>query len=134
MKPSECEGRDYEAPELPYGVAIDILNKLDAMADDQEAFVRVGAFDAFKDGRPKAETIEIGERTCRIWNYDRQVIVAIRKCGEKATQWSRFARDEDGEWSDGEWFSVSWGELFGLMREYPTVTEKLMSIPIRSAE
>ena len=56
----EIEGHDGSTPQLERSLAFDILKALDISADDEEAFVRVGAFHTFLDGQPAVESIEVG--------------------------------------------------------------------------
>ena len=136
-KITECAGRGKDDLDLTSGVAFAILDVLDASADDEEAFGGVGAFGAFRNGRPEVEPIEAGDRAFRIWNYPSERIVATAG-PDGRWEWSRFSLErcpftDRDEWSEGCYSAVTLGELFEVMTRHPQVAEKLLSPPIRPA-
>ena len=87
----QIEGHNGSTPQLERSLAFDILKALDISADDEEAFVRVGAFHTFLDGQPAVESIEVGGCIHWVWVLrGTEIIIATKTLTGK--HWSRFIR------------------------------------------
>ena len=76
---------------------VEILNKLNASADDVPEFVLLGAFSKFKNGVPTVEPVALFDgREMWVWKYADEFIVGLEADGvndDRAFNWSRFKRD-----------------------------------------
>ena len=91
----EFEAKDGATPKLKRSLAFRILDQLEVNGDDDEAFVRIGAFHAFRHGRPAATPVEAGD--CKHWVWvlrdGAEVVIASKRPGKRKKSWSRFTRD-----------------------------------------
>ena len=114
---------------LWYELGIEILNKLGTNANEEEAFVQVGAFSQFKNGRPEIEPISVGDgEEMWIWFYDDELIIATDENANGKLLWSRFIRAGGityPEWDVSPYSHMSLGELFEMVCQNPHVLEKL---------
>ena len=140
----EFEAEEGSTPKLKGTIARAILMTLDVDGDDEKAFVRVGAFRAFRDGRPDVTPLLIEDRPYWVWT-DRngaEIIIATRKRPNGRKRWSRFTRNERGTRGSeldflrtlsaedsrivaGTWNYPSVGDLLGLVLDNPTLAQKL---------
>ena len=76
---------------------VEILNKLNASADDVTEFVMLGAFSKFKNGVPNIEPVALFDgREMWVWKYADEIIVGLEADGvndDRAFNWSLFKRD-----------------------------------------
>lgn len=137
----EFEGHDDGAstPKLKRTLAFGVLRALDVTANDEEAFVRVGAFSAFADGQPAVESIEVGESLHWVWvlRDGAEIIIATKPRPGKRRRWSRFVRHSaqtvsrrrrrcrQGGLIAGHWNHLSEGELALLVVDHPAFAERL---------
>lgn len=132
----ECGGRLGKTPKLRRSVAFGILDKLDANGDDVEAFARVGAFHALRDGRPTVEPVDADVEGCRyrIWilRDGAEIVIQTRPPSEKRPIWSRITLDEDGEYQDRfvcmHEAEISIGRLLRLMVCSPPLYFRMLSV------
>ena len=115
---------------LWYELGIEILNKLGTNADEVEAFVEVGAFSQFKNGRPDPEPVSVGDgEEMLIWFFDdNELIIASDENANGELLWSRFIKVGGityPEWDVSPYSHISVGELFEVVRQNPHVLEKL---------
>ena len=120
----ECERSRNRLLKLKRKVAKAILRKLRASGDDVETFTRVGAFTAFRGGRPEVEPLQVGQRQVWIWRYPEEIILKVRRSGGKPT-WMRLYRWDDIWLGDGE----ALGILADLLLAYPPTPEKGLPAP-----
>ncbi len=110
---------------------IEILNVLDATADDNTDFVRLGAFSRFKNGIPEADPVELADgREAWSWKGRNELIVAIDGNGdsERLMKWSRYSRENHRgrfSWDTCESGSMELGELFDIVLSNPQLVEKI---------
>ena len=89
----EFEGkirRGESTNELPYDLAIGILNQLNVTADHVEEFVQAGAFSRFRNGMPKTIPFEIDGIEFWVWSYRNELIVGIDSNSDGRLSWSHF--------------------------------------------
>ncbi len=144
----EFDAEEGSTPKLKRTVARAILKTLDVDGDDEEAFVRVGAFRTFRDGRPDVTPLLIEDRPYWVWT-DRngaEIIIATRKRPNGRKRWSRFTRNDrgnerrttrteldflrtlstdDSRIVAGMWNYLSEGDLLGLVLDNPMLAQKL---------
>ena len=131
----ECQGKNhrfYSKNELPFEVAIGILDKLNVTADDVEDFVQAGAFSRFKSGRPETTPIEIDGIEFWIWSYPNELIVGIDSNSDGHLSWSRFNRPFAGSRAgrgQGEYRcnAIDLGQLLDLAIQSETLMDKLIN-------
>jgi hypothetical protein len=142
----QIEGEDGSTPKLKRSVVCTIVNKLNIDGDDEVPFVKVGAFQAFRNGRPDVAPLLIEGRPYWVWNMrsGSEIIVATRKRPKGRKRWSRFTRDHTREFgtrrrrrlqsrseSDGSrivagsWNYLSEGDLLRLVLDHPPLAQKL---------
>lgn len=144
----EFEAEGGSTPKLKPTLARAILKKLDVDGDEEEAFVRVGAFRAFLNGRPDVTPLLIQDRPYWVWigRDGAEIIIATRKQQNGRKRWSRFTRNDRGNESRtrrsrlgflgthstddsaivaGFWNYLSEGELLGLVLDHPALARKL---------
>ena len=144
----EFEGENNSPPPLKRNLALQIINALEISGDEEEAFAKVGAFQAFAERRGSQTTVEpIQIGGCRYWIWvlcsggDTEIIIATKSPGANKC-WSRFS-DGDTEclnhpirrrlrrrrtgFAGGAWNHLSEGDLIGLMLEHPAIAEELRS-------
>ena len=91
----ECQGKNHRLDsknELPFEVAIGILDKLNVTANDIADFVQAGAFSRFKSGRPETTPIEIDGIELWIWSYHNELIIGVDSNSDGRLSWSHFNR------------------------------------------
>ena len=91
----EFEGKDDDSDsenELPYELAIGILNKLNVTALYVQEFVEAGAFSRFKSGRPETTPIEINGIEFWVWSYPDEFIIAMDSNSDGNLSWSHYNR------------------------------------------
>ena len=112
-----------------HDLGIEILNKLVTNADEEEAFVQVGAFSQFKNRPPDPERVSVGDgEEMLIWFYDNELIIASDENANGKLLWSRFIKASgvtNPEWTESLYSHMSLGELFEVVRQNPHVLEKL---------
>lgn len=86
VETASTENDDLELPSRR--VALDILRKMDATADEIEAFSEVGAFAVFLDGVPKRSWIRVGDSKYKVWCFPERGRVVLKK---KHGSWSLFS-------------------------------------------
>lgn len=144
----EFEAEGGSTPKLKHTVARAILKRLDVDGDEEEAFVRVGAFQTFRDGRPDVTPLLINDRPYWVWTGrgGAEIIIATRKRQNGRKRWSRFTRDDRGNECRtrrsrlgflgtlstdnsrivaGLWNYLSEGDLLGLILDHPALAQKL---------
>ena len=143
----ELEAEEGSTPKLKRTVARAILKVLDLVGDDEEAFVRVGAFRAFRDGQPDVTPLVIEDRPYWVWIFHNgaEIIIATKKRPNGRKRWSRFTRSDRGNerrarrgWGlrrvfnagksrveAGTWNYLSEGELLRLVLDHPAFAQKL---------
>ena len=123
-----CHQRQSEF-KLSHELGIEILNRLGTYADDVKAFVEVGAFSRFKNGRPDPEPVSFGDgEEMLIWFYDDELIIASDENANGELLWSRFIKKRGAtnpEWIESLYSHMALGELFEVVRQNPHVLEKL---------
>ena len=124
-----CEGPRGAPLKLKRRIAKQILRELNASGDDAGSFVRVGAFTAFLDGRPKVEPLEVGDRLVSMWRYPDQIILMAQDRRGKRT-WGRLCR-ASGAWDENlcvhdEGFSSL---LVDLLLKHPSAAENCFPSP-----
>ena len=114
--------------EVPYELAIGILNKLDTFADDVKAFVQAGAFSRFKSGRPKTIPIEIDGVEFWLWSYHNELIIGIDSNSDGNLFWSYFEKPfaafDDSEYRHND---IKLGRLFDLAMQSETLMNRLIN-------
>ncbi len=129
----EFEGKDRRGEsknELPFELAIGILNKLNATADHVREFIQAGAFSRFKSGRPETTPIEIDGIEIWIWSYHDELIVGIDSNSDGHLSWSHFhrpfTRSEINHARRGLYYSgIDLGRLFDLAIQSEQLMNKL---------
>ena len=132
---SEFQGKKHRFDsknELPFELAIGILNKLNVTADDVEDFVQVGAFSRFKSGRPETTPIEIDGIEFWIWSYPNELIVGIDSNSDGHLSWSQFNRPfsrghTDLEQRENRCNAIDLGRLLDLAIQSETLMDKLIN-------
>ena len=145
----EFEGENSSTPQLKRNLALQIINVLKISADEEEAFAKVGAFQAFaecRDEQPTVEPVQVGSRRYWMWVLCRggrtEIIIATKSPGARKC-WSRF-NDGDTEclnhpvrrrlrrpragFVGGVWNDLSEGDLLALILEHPAIAEELRSL------
>ena len=117
-----------------YSLAMEILDKLDAEANCAREFVKVGAYDKFKQEQPIVEPDVIGENLIWIWRFKNEIIIAQKDrdhIGDDLS-WSRFSRtpehsrtEFDGEWEDCMDSHLKFGDLLNLLMQHPELIKRL---------
>ncbi len=104
-----------------------ILQKLNASADDVEAFSKVGAFSEFRERMPRTDPLVHGEQQHWVWCFTTerlQTLILCRWDGRRAT-WSRFERQygRGNAWVEGCHHdgAMTQGLLLELLIECPAV-------------
>ena len=125
---NEFKGKDCRVDskiELPYELAIGILNKLNATADHVEEFIEAGAFSRFKSGRPETTPIEIDNIEIWVWSYHSELIVGIDSNSDGNLSWSHFDRPfKDSEFES--YNGIELGRLFDLAIQSKPLMDKLI--------
>ncbi len=121
----ECGRSRNRLLKLKRKVAKVILRALDASGDDVETFTRVGAFSAFRGGRPEVEPLQVGQRQVWLWRYPEEIILKVRRPRGKPT-WMRLYRRNDTWLGDDE---EALGILADLLLAYPPAPEKGLPAP-----
>lgn len=121
----ECGRSRNRLLKLKRRVAKAVLRALDASGDDVETFTRVGAFTAFRGGRPEVEPLQVGQRQVWIWRYPEEIILKVRRSGGKTT-WMRLYRRND-TWLDDDEEALD--ILADLLLAYPPAPENGLSAP-----
>lgn len=135
----EFSTHDNDDPEISCELAMELLDKLGATADDASSFSRVGAFGRFKGGRPGVEPVCVDDREMWIWFYGDELIVGMDEQADGRLFWSHYKLTRAGEkpwhedsknlmeWDDDFGNHLSLGMLFEIARRNPHVLEKLRS-------
>ena len=121
----ECERSRNRLLKLKRKIAKAVLRALDASGDDVETFTRVGAFTAFRGGRPEVEPLQVGQRQVWIWRYPEEIILKVRRSGGKTT-WMRLYRRND-TWLDDDEEALD--ILANLLLAYSPAPENGLSAP-----
>lgn len=121
----ECERSRNRLLKLKRKIAKAVLRALDASGDDAETFTRVGAFSAFRGGRPEVEPLQVGQRQVWIWRYPEEIILKVRRSGGKTT-WMRLYRRNDTWLGDDE---EALDILADLLLAYPPAPENGLPAP-----
>lgn len=122
----DCKGESNN--ELPYELAIGILNKLNTTADDVDEFVQAGAFSRFKSGRPETTPIEIDGIEFWIWSYHNELIIGIDRNSDGHLFWSIFERPfANPEWSKHRHNDIDIERLFDLAIQSETLMNRLIN-------
>ena len=153
----EFEAEEGSTPKMKRTVARAILKVLDIDGDDEEAFVRVGIFRAFRDGQPDVTPLLIENRPYWVWTLRNgaEIIIATKKRQNGRKRWSRFTRNDRGNERRtrgsepdflrtlstgnsrivaGTWNYLSEGDLLGLLLDHPTLAQKLQerTLPVET--
>ena len=152
----QIEGEDGSTPKLNRSIVCAIVNELNIDGDDEAPFAKVGAFQAFRNGRPNVAPLLIEGRPYWVWNMrgGSEIIVATRKRPKGRKRWSRFTRsDHQSEFgtrrrrrpqprpeSDGSrivaggWNYLSAGDLLRLVLDHLPLAQRLRegTMPDRS--
>ena len=91
----EASGQDNGELAIDRAAALKVLRKLNASANDVEAFSKVGAFSEFCARVPRTDPIKHRERQHWVWCFTSgrlQTVIVGQRSGGRATQWSRFER------------------------------------------
>ena len=119
---------------LPYSLAMEILNKLDANADCTPEFASVGAFDVFKKAPPIVKPAVVGEKLIWVWRFENEIIIALKDRNRIGAEmsWSRFFRTKEetrtefeGEWEDTMGINLKLGDLLSLLMQHPELIQQL---------
>ena len=129
----EFSAHDNDDPEISYELAMELLDKLGATADDASSFARVGAFGRFRGGRPGVEPVRVNDLEMWIWFYGDELIVGMDEQADGRLFWSRFRLTRENgknrlEWDDDFGNHLSMGRLFEIVRRNPHILEKFRSL------
>ena len=118
--------------ELPYELAIGILNKLNVTALYIEEFVQAGAFSRFKSGRPETTPIEINGIEFWVWSYPDEFIIAMDSNSDGRLSWSHYKRPfpqycMDLREIEESYNALELAQLFELAIQSETLMNKLVN-------
>ena len=135
----EFSARNNDDPEITYELGMELLDKLGVSADYMASFIRVGAFEKFKNGRPEVDPVCVDNREMWIWLYEDELIVGMEDHPDGKLYWSHYelSRADDKPWYDGSMNRLEWDEhcsnhlslgmFLEIIRRNPQVLEKLNS-------
>ena len=86
-------GRNNDPLRLRRSTALGFLRGIDAIGDDIETFARVGAFDVFRHGTPKADVeAHCFDREYSVWCFPEQPMIVVRRRNRSKAEPTRRGR------------------------------------------